>query len=141
MTEQYQKGSLVMQYLKKLDVHPINIGQAVTNENYRKSYQLIKENPNISKEDFLTAMGIEEWEESEATFSTPLTKMQELLIRGLKLFPMTPKERETIFRMLKTEEERWALMIFMKENRGATAQEIKRVADMIIELTSKKPID
>ena len=135
MTEQYQKGSLVMRYLKELDVHPINIGQAVSNENYRKSYQLIKENPNISKEEFLTAMGIEEWEEHESTFPMQLTKAQELLIRGLKLFPMTPQEREEIFLTLKTDEERWALMTYMKENRNATAQEIKEEVSRIIKST------
>ena len=60
MTEQYQKGSLVVKYLKELDVHPINIAEAVSDENYRESYQLIQENPQITKAEFLAKLGIQE---------------------------------------------------------------------------------
>ena len=56
MTEQYRKGSIIAKYLEHLDVHPITIAVAVSNENYRKSYQLIHENPNISKVEFLEKM-------------------------------------------------------------------------------------
>ena len=49
MTEQYRKDSIIAKYLEHLDVHPITIAVAVSNENYRKSYQLIHENPNISQ--------------------------------------------------------------------------------------------
>ncbi|MBQ8196620.1 MAG: hypothetical protein IJZ73_01015 [Clostridia bacterium] len=56
MTEQYKKGSIIAKYLEHLDVHPITIAVAVSNENYRKSYQIIQENPNISKIEFLEKM-------------------------------------------------------------------------------------
>ena len=53
MTEQYQKGMLIMKYLKELGTHPITVAEAVSNENYRKSYQIIQENPKITKAEFL----------------------------------------------------------------------------------------
>ncbi len=60
MTEQYRKGSIIAKYLERLGVHPITIAVAVSNENYRKSYQLIRENPNISKVEFLEKMQLVE---------------------------------------------------------------------------------
>ena len=63
MTEQYQKGILIMKYLKELDVHPITVAMAVSDENYRKSYQIIQENPKITKEEFLKKMQLTEAED------------------------------------------------------------------------------
>ena len=62
MSEQYDKGVVVCNYLSSLGVHPITIAESVSDENYRKSYQLIQEKPNISKEEFLNTMGIMEYE-------------------------------------------------------------------------------
>lgn len=56
MTEQYQKGSVVAKYLDELNVHPITVAEAVSNDNYQKSYQIIQENPRITKADFLKKM-------------------------------------------------------------------------------------
>ena len=64
MTEQYRMGTLVVTYLKKLNTHPVTIAEAVTDENYKQSYQLITENPQITKEEFLEKMGIEEEEDT-----------------------------------------------------------------------------
>lgn len=63
MSEQYQKGIYVMKYLETLDVHPMNVAEAVSDDKYRKSYQLIMDNPKISKKEFLEKMGIEEIED------------------------------------------------------------------------------
>lgn len=63
MTEQYQKGMLIMKFLKKLDVHPITVAIAVSNENYKKSYQIIQENPNITKKEFLEKMQLIEYKD------------------------------------------------------------------------------
>ena len=60
MSEQYQKGIFVINYLEKLGVHPINIAEAVSDNNYEKSYQLIKNNPQISKERFLKELELKE---------------------------------------------------------------------------------
>ena len=60
MKDQYQKGMVVVHYLDDLNVHPITVTEAVTDENCEKSYQLIKDNPKISKAEFLKKMGIEE---------------------------------------------------------------------------------
>ena len=60
MTEQYEKGILVINYLEKLGVNPITIAEAVSDDNYQKSYQLIKNNPTISKKEFLMEIGLVE---------------------------------------------------------------------------------
>ena len=60
MSNQYQKGIFISNYLEKLGVHPINIAEAVSDNNYEKSYQLIKRNPTISKEEFLKKMKLKE---------------------------------------------------------------------------------
>lgn len=61
MTEQYQKGMFVMRFLKGLNVHPVTVAEAVSDDNFRKSYQLIQENPHTTKEEFLKTMEIEEY--------------------------------------------------------------------------------
>jgi len=63
MTEQYQIGSYVSEYLEKLHIHPITIAEAVSDENYRKSYQIIKAHPCITKSEFLRLIQIEEWKD------------------------------------------------------------------------------
>lgn len=63
MTEQYQKGMLVSKYLEELNTHPITIAIAVSDENYRKSYQIIQENPSITKKEFLEKMQLVEAED------------------------------------------------------------------------------
>ena len=57
MTEQYQKGLLVSKYLERLHTHPVTIAEAVSDEYYQKSYQLITENPKITKAEFLKKDG------------------------------------------------------------------------------------
>ena len=56
----YQMGITVMDYLQSLGVNMIAIGEAIDNKNLKKSYQLIQDNPTISKEEFLDKMEIEE---------------------------------------------------------------------------------
>ncbi len=63
MTDQYEKGTLVSKYLEKKGVHPVTIAEAVSDDNYIKSYKLIQENPNITKEEFLKKMNIEEFKD------------------------------------------------------------------------------
>ena len=62
MTEQYLKGSVVAKYLDELNVHPITVAEAVSNKNYKKSFQLLQENPKITKAEFLKKMQLEELE-------------------------------------------------------------------------------
>ena len=56
-------GSVVATYLEKLNVHPITIAIAVSDENYKKSYQIIQKNPKITKEEFLEKMQLIEEED------------------------------------------------------------------------------
>ena len=60
---QKDKGIVVMDYLETLDMNYETILDAICDENVEASYRLIKENPNISKEEFLRRMNIEEWED------------------------------------------------------------------------------
>ena len=57
---QYQKGTLVMDYLQSLKISWEAIGEAICDENLEQSYQLIKENPRITKAEFLGKMQITE---------------------------------------------------------------------------------
>ena len=41
----------------------MNVAEAVSDDKYRKSYQLIMDNPKISKKEFLEKMEIEEIED------------------------------------------------------------------------------
>ena len=57
---QYEKAILVMDYLQGLGLDMITIGSAVDDKVLEQSCRLIKENPHITKEEFLTTMGIVE---------------------------------------------------------------------------------
>lgn len=63
MTEQYKKGIFIRDYLKKLNMHPVTIAEAVADSNYKKSYQILAENPKITKAEFLEQMNLEEFED------------------------------------------------------------------------------
>ena len=56
MSEQYQKGMLVMNYLQGLGMNMLTIGTAIDDTNLEKSYQTIMENPQITKTEFLQKM-------------------------------------------------------------------------------------
>ena len=58
MSEQYQKGIKVMDYLQGLGINMLTIGHAIEDKNLEKSYQLITNNPFITKNEFLNAMGL-----------------------------------------------------------------------------------
>jgi hypothetical protein len=49
-----------MDYLQGLGMDMITVGEAICDENLEKSYQLIQENPQITKAEFLTKLGIQE---------------------------------------------------------------------------------
>ena len=51
------KGVFVSDYLEDIGLHTLNICDAISDENLEKSYQLIIQKPNISKEEFLLKMG------------------------------------------------------------------------------------
>lgn len=58
----YQKGLLVMNYLRDLKMSSVNILDAICDDNLESSYQLIHEHPQITKKEFLNKMKIEEEE-------------------------------------------------------------------------------
>lgn len=49
-----------MNYLRGLGTEAVEILDAICDENLEASYKLIKENPNITKEEFLEKMQISE---------------------------------------------------------------------------------
>ena len=57
---QYQKGILVMDYLQGLGMDMITVLDAICDENLEKSYQVIQENPKITKKEFLAKLNIQE---------------------------------------------------------------------------------
>lgn len=57
---QYQKGLLVMNYLRELGTDSSAILDAICDENLDQSYKLIQENPKITKKTFLEKMQITE---------------------------------------------------------------------------------
>ena len=57
---QYQKGMLVMNYLRELGADSVEILDAICDENLEQSYKLIQENPKITKAEFLAKMQITE---------------------------------------------------------------------------------
>ena len=63
MTEQYKKGVFIMDFLEDLGMNMLTIGTTIDNEHLEKSYQLIKNNPQISKAEFLEKMGLIEEED------------------------------------------------------------------------------
>lgn len=60
MEDQYEKGILVMDYLQSLGMNMLTVGTTINDTNLEKSYQLIKENPKITKAEFLKKMEITE---------------------------------------------------------------------------------
>ena len=63
MSKKYEKGELVLNYLKSVGLDIITSLEAISDENLSKSYDLIKNNPNITKYEFVEQIGIEYDEE------------------------------------------------------------------------------
>ena len=63
MSEAYNKGVFVMDYLQSIGFDFETIGYAICVENLDKSYEIIVQNPTISKCDFIEQLGIEYDEE------------------------------------------------------------------------------
>ena len=77
------KGSFVFDYLKSIGVSILNIGDAISDENLEKSYQLITQKPNISKEEFLLEMGLFDEDAFEQKKSIVLKEREYLKSVGL----------------------------------------------------------
>ncbi len=63
MSKEYEIGEFVLNYLKSIGLDTITSLEAISDENLSKSYDLIKNNPNITKHEFVEQMGIEYDEE------------------------------------------------------------------------------
>ena len=63
MSEAYDKGVFVMHYLQSIGFDFETILDAICDENLDKSYEIIVQNPTISKYEFVEKLGIEYDEE------------------------------------------------------------------------------
>jgi hypothetical protein len=60
------------------------------------------------------------------------------LVRGLQFFPLTEQEREAIYVVLDTDEQKMMFMEYMANHEHATAQELKNEVGRILKMTQKK---
>ena len=74
MSKEYEMGELVLNYLKSVGLDIITSLEAISDENLPKSYDLIKNNPNITKYEFVEKMGIE-YDEEEIELEDFLRKL------------------------------------------------------------------
>ena len=63
MSKDYDKGVFVMDYLRTIGLDGETILDAICDENLDKSYEIISQNPSISKYEFVEQLGIEYDEE------------------------------------------------------------------------------
>ena len=75
MSKEYEMGELVLNYLKSVGLDIITSLEAISDENLPKSYDLIKNNPNITKYEFVEKMGIE-YDEEEIELEDFLRKLR-----------------------------------------------------------------
>ena len=54
--KQYQKGIFVLDFLQELGLSMLIIGKALEDNRLNKCYRVIKSNPKITQEEFLTKM-------------------------------------------------------------------------------------
>ena len=54
--KQYQKSIFIMDFLQELGLSMLIIGKALEDTRLNKSYKVIKSNPKITQEEFLTKM-------------------------------------------------------------------------------------
>ena len=64
MPEAYEKGIIVMDYLRDIGLDGGTILDAICDENLDRSYEIISQNPSIGKYEFVEKLGID-YEEEE----------------------------------------------------------------------------
>ena len=75
MSEAYDKGVFVMDYLQSIGFDFETILDAICDENLDKSYEIIVQNPTISKYEFVEKLGIE-YDEEEISIHEFLCHLQ-----------------------------------------------------------------
>ena len=78
MSDMYDKGTFVMDYLESLGFDTVTILEAICDENLDKSYEIITQNPAINKSEFVEKLGID-YDEEEI-------RMHDFLCR-LRMYP------------------------------------------------------
>ena len=75
MDNDYEKGLFVTNYLESMGLDVITATEAICDENLQKSYDLIKNNPTITKYEFVKQMGID-YDEEELALEDFLRRLQ-----------------------------------------------------------------
>ncbi len=142
MTDDYKKGKFICDYLESLDTNLITIGEAIDDNNLERSYRLIKENPKITKEEFLEEMGIEEYvdppirigKNGEVEILCELTDAQDSLINNMKNnFHITKNLGLTIALQLEDDESIRKMESFLENNPKCDFEQIIEIANSICE--------
>lgn len=75
MDNDYEKGLFVTNYLESIGLDVITATEAICDENLQKSYDLIRNNPTITKYEFVEQMGID-YDEEELALEDFLRRLQ-----------------------------------------------------------------
>ena len=59
MSEQYDKGKFILDFLNRLGIDVTEALDAIDDENIERSYQLLKANPEVTKEECMQLLGLE----------------------------------------------------------------------------------
>ena len=59
MSEQYDKGKFSLDFLNRLGIGVTEALDAIDDENIERSYQLLKANPEVTKEECMQLLGLE----------------------------------------------------------------------------------
>lgn len=86
--------------------------------------------PNATAQDIINQSG-KLCEQSKKT--SGLNRVDKALIYNLSLFPISEKEQETIFTLLKEEDDKLLMIAFLLDFQDATAQEIFNECERLIE--------
>ena len=111
-----------------LGVEMIAVGKAIDDKNLEKSYQLIQDNPQIAKEEFLAKMGIEE----EMKMSG-LSLAQSILIECLKFLTLNAETITGIMLMICEDEQISKMAEFLEKTPNPTEKQIVEEAQRISE--------
>ena len=132
MSDDYLKGTFVYDYLESINVNLSNVAEAISDDNLEKSYKLIKDNPSITKEEFLKAMDFEDesfWEPYESLIVKEIDYLRSINVDWMEVKFLLDYDNCEIIKTLLTEKPSVSREEFLKrigvEDIKAFEEEIK----------------